>query len=158
MHPFLEWLEQTGPATAIAEGAYTFPLLEALHVVGLAIVLGSIATFDLRILGLGRGGRGTAGLFRELLPWTWTGFSIAILTGLAMFASSAVSYAENRVFLIKLGLLLVAGLNVLFFHLHPQHRVLAAGHEAPALLRASAGASLLLWLAIVVLGRWIAFA
>ncbi len=151
------WLEQTRPATAIAEGAYAFPVLETLHVVGLALVLGSIATFDLRILGWAGRTRTTAELFRDILPWTWIGFTVAIVTGFAMFASSATTYVENKVFLVKMALLLVAGVNVLFFHFHPQRKVLAAEQAVPGLLRASAGLSLTLWITIVVLGRWIGF-
>lgn len=157
MSSLFEWLEQTGPATAIAEGAYAFPLIEALHVVGLALVLGSIATFDLKILGWAGRSRTAASLFRDVLPWTWIGFAIAVLTGLAMFASSATTYAENKVFLVKLGLLVLAGANVAFFHFHPQRKVIAAEQAVPGLLRASAALSLTLWIAIVVLGRWIAF-
>lgn len=157
MSAFFDWLEQTRLATAIAEGAYAFPVLEALHVVGLALVLGSIATFDLRILGWAGRSRTTAGLFRDILPWTWIGFTVAIVTGLAMFASSATTYVDNKVFLVKMALLLLAGANVLFFHVHPQRKMLAAGQAVPGLLRASAALSLSLWLTIVVLGRWIAF-
>lgn len=155
--PFFLWLEGTPPAVAIAEGRLLFPTLEALHVLGLALVVGSIAAFDLRTLGLAWPNRRRETLVREVLPWTWGGFLIAVATGTALFISSASVYVENPVFLAKMGLLVLAGANVLFFHLHPHHRHGVPEGPPSAALRTSAALSLLLWIAIVVLGRWIGF-
>lgn len=155
--PFFTWLEGTPPAVAVAEGRLLFPTLETLHVLGLALVVGSIAAFDLRTLGLAWPNRRRETLVREVLPWTWTGFLVAVVTGVLLFISSASVYIENPVFLAKMGLLVLAGVNVLFFHLHPHHRHGAHSDPATATLRISAALSLLLWIAIVVLGRWIGF-
>lgn len=154
---FFAWLEGTPLAVAIAESALLFPTLETLHVLGLALVVGSIAAFDLRTLGLAWPNRRRETLVREILPWTWSGFLIAVGTGVLLFISSASVYVENPVFLAKMGLLVLAGANVLFFHLHPHHRLGVHSQPASSALRASAALSLLLWVAIVVLGRWIGF-
>ena len=152
-----EWLEQTRLATAIAEGAYYFPSLEAAHVVGLALVLGSIGTFDLAVLGVGPRARNLASLLPEILPWTWAGFFLALTTGALMFASSATTYVTNRYFLVKMGLLLLVGVNALVFHrIVERHPRLELGGAVRA-HRVSAGISLTLWLVIVALGRWIGF-
>lgn len=157
MTAFFTWLETTPIAVEVAESAWMFPTFEALHVLGLALVVGSIAAFDLRTLGLAWPTRQRGALVREILPWTWTGFVIAVVTGLLLFASSATTYVENRVFLAKMGLLVLAGLNVLFFHLYTAHRNgRITDHTSPA-LRVSAALSLTLWITIVVLGRWIGF-
>lgn len=157
MISFLTWLEGTPVAIAVAESAWIFPTLEVLHVLGLALVVGSIAAFDLRTLGLAWRARPLETLVHEILPWTWSGFALALVTGLLLFTSSATLYVENTAFLWKMGLMLLAGLNVLFFHLHPDHRRLAAEGHASLTLRASATVSLTLWTAIVALGRWIGF-
>jgi uncharacterized membrane protein len=157
MTDFFALLESTPPAAAIAESAWMFPTLETLHVLGLAFVVGSIAAFDLRTLGLAWPARRLETLAREILPWTWTGFAIAVATGLLLFSSAATDYVQNPAFLAKMGLMVLAGLNVLLFHFHPhQQRFTAEGRVSP-LLRGSAAVSLTLWTAIVVLGRWIGF-
>jgi hypothetical protein len=154
---FLTWLETTSVGMAVAESAWLFPTLEVIHVLGLALVVGSIAAFDLRTLGLAWLSRPLETLVREVLPWTWSGFIIALVTGLLLFSASATIYVENGAFLGKMALLLLAGLNVLFFHLHPHHRRLVVKGHASLTLRASAATSLILWTGIVVLGRWIGF-
>jgi hypothetical protein len=151
------WLENTPVASAIALSSWMFPALESLHVLGLAFVVGSIAAFDLRTLGLAWPARRLETLARDILPWTWTGFGIAVLTGVLLFSNSATDYVANPAFLSKMALMVLAGLNVLLFHFHPQQqRIAHEGHVSP-LLRASAAVSLTLWTAIVVLGRWIGF-
>jgi hypothetical protein len=157
MASFFGWLEGTAVAVAVAESSWIFPTLEVLHVLGLALVVGSIAAFDLRTLGLAWPNRRLETLVREVLPWTWGGFAIALATGGLLFTSSATFYLENGAFLAKMGLMLLAGCNVLFFHLHPHHRRLALDGHASLVLRISAAISLVLWTAIVVLGRWIGF-
>lgn len=154
---FFAWLEATPLAVLIAESKYLFPTLETLHVLGLALVVGSIAAFDLRTLGLAWPSRRLETLVREILPWTWSGFILAVVTGTLLFISSATVYIVNPAFLMKMGLLVLAGLNVLVFHLHPHHRRFKGEGHVSAFLRISAALSLVLWTAIVGLGRWIGF-
>ncbi|QJU58353.1 hypothetical protein HL653_11695 [Sphingomonas sp. AP4-R1] len=157
MTDFFAWLESTPPAAAIAESAWLFPTLETLHVLGLSFVVGSIAAFDLRILGIAWPARRLETLAHDILPWTWAGFGIAVLTGVLLFSNAATDYVQNPAFLAKMALMALAGLNVLLFHFHPHQRLFAAeGHVSP-LLRGSAAISLASWTAIVVLGRWIGF-
>lgn len=153
----LAWLEATPLAVSVAESKWLFPSFEALHVLGVALVFGSIAAFDLRTLGLAWPTRAVGTLTRDILPWTWSGFALALVTGGLLFASSAIDYAGNTAFLGKMALLLLAGLNVLLFHFHPHHRRFREAGEVTPLLRISAALSLTLWTAIVVLGRWIGF-
>jgi uncharacterized membrane protein len=157
MPDFFAWLEATPLATTIAQSAWMFPTLEALHVLGLAFVVGSIAAFDLRTLGLAWPARRLETLARDILPWTWTGFAIAVVTGILLFCNAATDYVQNPAFLAKMALMVLAGLNVLLFHFHPHQRDFASDGEITRVLRGSAAASLILWTSIVVLGRWIGF-
>lgn len=152
-----EWLEGLSIPVTVAESTWLFPTLEVLHVLGLALLVGSIAVFDLRTLGIAWQERPLETLLREILPWTWSGFIIALVTGLLLFTSSASIYVENTAFLWKMALIILAGLNAAFFHFHPDHARLASTGRASLTLRAGAGISLTLWTAIVVLGRWIGF-
>lgn len=152
-----EWLEGLTFAVAVAESTWLFPTLEVLHVLGLALLVGSIAVFDLRTLGLAWLERPLRSLVQDILPWTWSGFTIAFVTGALLFSSSASIYIENGAFLGKMALLVLAGLNALFFHFQPDHDRLSTDGQASITLRIGAGLSLILWTVIVALGRWIGF-
>ena len=110
--PWLKALEDSGLATAIRNSSYWFPCLEALHVMSLSLVLGTITVVDLRMLGLTSKGRSAERVSMEVLKWTWGGFALAVLTGVVMFTTNARVYANNTAFQIKLVLLVLAGLNM----------------------------------------------
>lgn len=152
-------LESTPLSLAIAESAWLFPALEAIHVIGLTLVVGLIAVVDLRLLGLASLSWRPGDLNRAILPLTWSAFGLAALSGGLMFISKPSSYLANPFFVGKLALLGLAGLNVALFHRFLAPRVEAgdAASHASAGLKASAAASLTLWIAIVALGRWIGF-
>jgi hypothetical protein len=154
------WVENTPFALSIAESSYYFPLLETAHVVGLALVLGTIAIVDLRLLGLASRSRAVRDVIAETLPFTWGGFALALVTGALMFISRATDYFDSVPFRIKLVLLALAGLNMIVFHILTM-RTLDGWNESettPANARVAGASSMLLWIAIVFAGRWIAFA
>ena len=155
---FARWLQQTGFAVAIQESDWMFQALETVHVLALAIVVGSIAMADLRLLGLFARDRPVTDLMKETLPWTWVAFVFAFISGAMLFISKALTYYENWPFRIKILLLGLAGINMLYFHFNA-YRSVAKWNEgvSPPSARVAAGLSLLLWLAVVTLGRWIGF-
>lgn len=134
----------------IASHPWLYPLLEALHVVGIALLLGSLVVFELRVWGLGASLPAPA-LARLALPLTLGGFGLAVLTGLLMFASQAADMLSNRIFVLKMTLLMVAGLNAAAFHSR------GGLGKLDGVARAQACASLGLWLAVIICGRWIAY-
>jgi len=158
LHALCQGLEQLSFARQIRESAWMFPTLETVHVVALTVLVGTILSVDIRLLGRGsRHGAFTA-LTRELLPWTWLGFVVASIAGLLMFTSKAVTYAENAPFQVKLLLLLLAGLNMGAFHRLGMHNIREWDTQQPPLSAKLAGAvSLLLWIGVVAAGRWIGF-
>jgi hypothetical protein len=145
------WLATTPLAILLTDSNWLFGAVEAVHVMGLTLVLGSIALVDLHLLGLVERGRDTAALIRRLLPLTWTGFAVAAITGTTMVFANPQGYFANVFFRGKLVLLLLAGVNVVVFHRFVQPRGGTLGH------RVSGGISLALWLTIVSFGRWIGF-
>lgn len=152
-------VEASPVAVFMREDLTAFPLAESLHVVGLTFVVGSIATIDLRLLGVSARNHAVTRLTSEILPWTWGAFALAAVTGLLMFASAATKYAGNPPFLLKMGLLGAAALNMLVFHRFT-HRSVALWDVAtptPPGARLAGGLSLLLWVGVVVCGRWIGF-
>lgn len=152
------WIESTPPAQAIKESFWLFPSIETVHVFALALVFGTIAMVDLRILGFVGRGLPVTRISREVLPWTWIGFAVAAVTGLLLFSSNAERYVTNLPLLVKLGLIALAGLNMAAFHVLA-YRSVSAWDEgtAPVSARLFCAVSLILWITIITLGRWIGF-
>ena len=156
--PWLKSLEDSGLASAIRNSSYWFPSLEAIHVMALSLVLGTITVVDLRMLGLTSKGRSAERVSMELLRWTWAGFAVAVLSGFIMFTTNARVYAHNTAFQIKLVLLALAGLNMLTFHFTAARSMRRWDRQsAPAIGKVAATLSLVLWIAIVFAGRVIGF-
>ena len=155
----LRWLYATEIAVQMRENALLFPWVEAIHVVGLTLVLGSIAVLDLRLLGVASRGRPLARVLRDVLPVTWLAFALAVVTGALMFASNAVAYAHNGPFQWKVVLLTLIGLNTAFFHLLVEPALRAAPSTGPTPWRArlSGALSIALWIGVTAFGRWIGF-
>jgi hypothetical protein len=155
----LEWLQSTPIAVAIRENDILFPWIESLHVLAIVLVVGTISIVDLRLLDLASRNRATMIVLRDVLPYTWGAFLVAAITGLLLFSSNATKYAHNGYFLAKMVLLLIAGANMLVFHLIGARR-LATGDptgDMPLAAKTAGGISLLVWVAVVVCGRWIGF-
>jgi hypothetical protein len=156
---FCRWLEDTPMATAIAESDWLFPGLEAIHVVALTTVVGSIAMVDLRLLSVLFRNVDCSRLIQHTLPVTWVAFAFAVASGFFLFASAATNYLENGPFRYKLLLILLAGVNMAIFHFVTGKRLTDwIPPRMPAGAKFAGAASLLLWTGAVVLGRWIAFA
>jgi hypothetical protein len=155
----LVWLHDSAFASAIRDGDFLFPSIECVHVLAISLVVGSIAIVDLRLVGLVSLERSVAAVTADVLPFTWTAFGFAVLTGAALFASHAVGYAANLEFRMKMLSLVFAGINMLTFHgivRRDRPRWLEA-HMTPLPGRLAGLISLLLWIAIVAFGRWIGF-
>ena len=129
---------------------FVYPALEATHIVGVALLLGSLVVFELRVWGLGRG-LDLGALGRLALPITLAGFGLAACSGLVMFLSQFEEMIGNRAFVLKMGLILVAGLNALAFHAR------GGWGRDDRRSRLQTAFSLGLWVVIVVCGRWIAY-
>ena len=156
----LKSLESFGFAVAIREGEVLFPWLESIHVLAIVLVVGSIAMVDLRLLGWASRERAVGRVAAEVLPITWVAFVLALITGVLMFCAKAMIYGHNLYFLLKMGFLLLAGANMLYFHQFNYRDIDAWGapyRAAPQAARVAGGLSLLLWVCIVVFGRWIGF-
>jgi len=134
----------------IATHPWLYPMLEALHVVGIALLLGSLTLLELRVWGFGAA-LPMAPLARLALPLTLAGFALAAGTGLTMFASQPAELLANRVFVVKLSLLVLAGLNAASFHARGGLQSLDRVARVQTLI------SLGLWLAVIICGRWIAY-
>ena len=154
-----KWLESGFIGQSIAQSPALFPAIETVHVIALALVVGSIAVLDLRLLGVSWRTRPVTELASDILAWTWTSFAVAVATGSLLFLSAATKYAANGPFQLKMILLMLAGVNMLAFHLGPYRGVAAWDRDPkpPLRVRVAAGLSLFFWVSIVTCGRWIGF-
>ena len=157
--PILQALHDSPFATAIREGGWWFPIIETLHVVAITSVVGSIAIVDLRLLGVPGHDASAARMMRDLLPLTLAAFVIAVISGSLMFITNAVQYAQNPQFRWKMLLIAAAGLNMALFHAGAGRAIASwdAQRCPPARARLAGALSLLLWLGIIFLGRWVGF-
>jgi hypothetical protein len=159
--PLLDWasaVSQTDWAQNIA-GSWMFPALETVHVFSLVAVLGTVAFVDFRLLGLSGRDYPVTVLSRQALPWTWVGFVLAVLSGALMTVGQAGEYITNPAFQLKLLMIVLAGANMLVFHLIPWKSVgrWDSATSAPAAARVAGALSLALWIGVIACGRWIAF-
>jgi hypothetical protein len=144
--------------TQIRESDWMFPTIETVHVFALVLVVGTIMTVDLRLLGVANKERPFSQVASEMLPWTWAAFAVAALAGTLMFSSKALTYYSNIRFRLKMVCLLLAGINMVMFHwLGTRHLEAWDLARPPRAARLAGGASLLLWITIVAAGRWIGF-
>jgi len=155
----LEWLQNTAVGTVIRENEILFPWIESVHVLAIVLVVGTISIVDLRLIGIASLDRAANRLMRDVLPYTWGAFVIAAISGLLLFSSNAMTYGHNFFFIGKLTLLVLAGLNMAIFHLSGMRDVerWGATRETPTAAKMAGAVSLLMWVSVVVFGRWIGF-
>jgi hypothetical protein len=156
----LRSLEATSIATAIRENESLFPWVEGAHVLAITLVIGTIAIVDLRLLGLASLERSAARLSSDVLRCTWVAFAVAAIAGALLFSSSAHAYAHNAYFQAKMLFLVLAGINMAIFHLFTGRDIERWGTPrgtTPLPARIAGAVSLLLWISVVVCGRWIGF-
>jgi hypothetical protein len=136
---------------------WAFPTAEALHFVGLSLLVGSLAIIDLRVLGFARNLSVRA--IHQLLLWTWVGFAINLVTGLLFIFAQASFYYPNVAFRVKLVLILLAGANALWFQRTVQGELpdWSDDAEAPRQAKVIAGVSLGLWVSVIFFGRFIMY-
>ena len=158
--PVSEWLqalEDTRIGEVVRESA--FPYVEGTHVLGLALSVGTVIWFDLRLLGATMRTRPVSEVFASLKPWMLTGFGLMFLTGVLLFTAHATKAYANPYFRTKIALLLLAGLNTGVFHLTIDRRR-AEWNSAPIPplgARAAGLASLLVWFLVIAAGRMVAY-
>ena len=154
-----QWLHDTSIGTSIRESLWLFPVIDAIHVLGLGLSIGTIVWFDLRLLGLKMMDRSVSELWRQLMPYAAVGFAVMFISGTLLFWSEAVRAWNSIFFKIKLLALLLAGLNALIFQL-TVHRSLALWDKQPIppiQARIAGLLSLLLWGTIIAAGRTMAY-
>lgn len=134
----------------IVSDPYAYPVLEVLHIVGIALLVGNLVLFELRVWGFGV--RLPVQPLAELtLRLSIAGFALIVASGLLMFAGQPRELIANNAFVLKMGLVLCAGVNAAAFHARGGVQRLDRTARLQTVL------SLGLWLGVIICGRWIAY-
>ncbi|WP_218835580.1 DUF6644 family protein [Streptomyces sp. SA15] len=159
MDSVFSWLEDSWFSEVVRGTAYLYPVLESVHIIGIALLIGPAAAFDLRLLGLGRRTLRVTTAAHHLLRLSHLGFVIAAVTGVAMFVPGAGLIADRGSAPWKLGLILLAGLNILIFHRRTYRNVADWDMEqpTPVAARLAAIVSLTSWSGVTIAGRLLAY-
>ncbi len=137
-------------------GGEAYPIANVVHILGLVMLVGGIGILDLRLVGLFRR-IPTDALAAALTPIAIAGLLLMIPTGAIMFASDAATLVNSSTFRTKLLLIILALVNAIAFRFIWQKRIAQWDASPPVLGRAMAAASILLWLSVAAVGRWIAY-
>ena len=152
-------LYQTAVSTEIREVTWVIPTVQSIHIVAIAIVLGSAIVTDLRLAGVLATDETPRTVVRRHLPWMWGALLVLLATGIIMTVGEPNRVLMNNVFWLKMSLVLFAFVLTLLFRLpilNPEFRI-EHGRWAK-MVKPMAWASLLIWIAVVYCGRWIAYA
>ncbi len=154
METMLLAIERSGLAELVGGTPSVYPIVSALHIIGIAVLFGSILIVDLKMLGA----------FQRSVPESTVvllvrmavlGFTLALLSGLVLFSVQALKYASNVAFQTKFVLLGLAVTNAFTAKM-----MMSTDNERRCLsspLAISAAVSVILWVAVIMAGRWIAF-
>ena len=153
--PFFQWCEATSIGAVTRESVWLFALVEAVHLLGLAVIGGSILLVDMRMLTLLLPNRGVGELAREARPWFNRSLIVMLITGVVLFLSEAVKCYNSVPFWVKMWSLSFA----LIFTYTIRWRVISAeeGRFSAGTQKLVALVSLALWLGVGGGGRWIGF-
>jgi hypothetical protein len=139
----------------VTETPWMWPTCETLHFVGLSLLMGVVLLVDLRVLGVMRG-VSYASLHR-LLPWAAIGFGVNVVTGILFFVGIPHQYFDNKTFYWKLALVLLAGLNAVYFTVVDEPWELGPGEDASFTSKFAAVSAMILWVGVMYCGSMLPF-
>jgi uncharacterized membrane protein SirB2 len=156
---FCDWLAATPLSLLIQSVEWIIPAVQSLHILAIAVVMASVVVVDLRLLGVAGGRQTISSMTRRYFPWVWVALAVLLLTGLTLVVGEPHRELLSPVFVAKMALLAVTIVLTAAFQLSVQQRREAwdASSTTRAGARLVAVASLVLWVAIVACGRWIAY-
>jgi hypothetical protein len=141
-------MERSAAGEFLRNSRVLFPIVESVHLIGLALFVGTLLLIDLGLLGFAMRRQPVHEVAAALAPWTWSGFALLLLTGPFMFTAQAAKWHDNPIFWIKMPLLVVATV----FQWSVRRRIAA---ERPSKLIGAT--SLILWLGAGILSKMMEF-
>jgi hypothetical protein len=155
----LAGLEATALARALRHSVWIYPLVNAAHVLGVALLIGAIVPLDLRLLGVWRAVP-LGPLWEVLSRSAAVGLILSVAFGALLFVTRATEYAQSELFLGKMIVIAIGLANVLALRAVASRKSLEAVHAAmplPRRVRAAAVVSMCAWLTALILGRLVGY-
>lgn len=155
--PLATWLESTWLGEQMRNIFWLFPMMETVHFIGLTIMFGALLVIDVRVIGFGRFINMNSAM--KFIPVAIGAFTVNLLSGIAFLCANPFRYFPNIAFQWKMGLIVIAGLNALWFWFgeHKMLQQLADGEDAEFRAKVIAALSIAIWLAVIVFGRMIPY-
>ena len=141
--------------TFVTETPWMWPTCETLHFIGLTLLLGVVLLVDLRVLGVLKGVSFPS--LHRLLPWAAFGFGVNVITGMLFFVGMPVQYTGNPAFYWKVALVMLAGLNAVYFTVLEEPWELGPGDDAPLTAKIAAASAMILWVGVMYFGSMLPF-
>lgn len=153
----LAWMESSGLGNLVRDVAWIFPALETVHFMGLCVLFGSLMVVDLRLLGVAKFIPMRPAM--KFVPIAIGGFCVNLLSGIGFLFSDPFRYYPNVAFRLKMLLILIAGLNALWFQFVelPRVRDLPPGAQTSLKVKFVAALSLVLWIGVIIAGRFMPY-
>jgi len=156
---FAQWVAGTSFFTALRESGLPYPIVMSTHLSSIAIFGGAILMTDLRILGFAMKSMSITEVYRQTRVWKRIGFCIMITMGILLAGAKLNTYYDNPYFDIKLTLLALVGVHALIFRprVYKKTEEIDRAAVVPGVAKAAAWLSIILWVGILSMGRWIAY-
>ena len=145
--------------TALRESGLPYPIVMSTHLSSIAIFGGAILMTDLRILGFAMKSMSISEVYRQTRIWKRIGFCIMITMGILLAGAKLDTYYDNPYFQLKLTLLCLVGVHALYFRprVYKRTEEIDRAGKIPGVAKAAAWLSIVLWVGILSMGRWIAY-
>ena len=156
---FLTWVDGLPSSVALRESIWTYPIIESLHSVGIALFIGLLLIWDLRLMGFGLTSLSVSRVWSRLIPWITFGALLMMATGVMLFFAKPLYFWANVYFRVKLITLVLAVLNAAAFHFGIEKHLASwdTAKRLPLAAKLAGGASMALWAGVIVFGRFIAY-
>jgi hypothetical protein len=158
-HSFADWLAATSLSQAFQDHAWVIPTSQSIHILAVSVVFASVLMINLRLLGIVTRGRSVSQLSNSLLPWIWRGLAVLLFTGIVQTVAEPVRQFVTPVFWAKMVMILIVVTMTTLYAKAVRRNALLwdADSSRPASAAVLAAISTLLWLAIIVCGRFIGY-
>lgn len=156
--PLANWLSETALHDVMVNYSWAFPMMETFHFLGLTVLFGSLLLVDLRVIGLIKFINMDEAM-KYYIPVALVAFCVNLISGIAFLAADPYAYFPNLGFQWKMGMIVLAGINALWFWFgeHAELKQLADGQDAPFRAKIIALVSIVIWVIVIVLGRMIPY-
>lgn len=153
------WLENSPVAILMKESLWGFPIVVTTHLMGVALSVGTLTWFDLRLVGVGFTRTPITQVYRRVMPWAFLGFAVMAVSGGLLFVAYATNAYRNNFFWIKMSAMALAGVNAGAYHLITERTIASwdASPRPPIAARLAGMTSMVLWTIVILMGRTLSY-